>query len=124
VAWVLCAAAALAVALRTRRFRFTAEVVPLAAAALAGPLALEAVLAGWLRTQGTGGAVAAVALALGTAAVALALALAAPRLATSSPGRRRLLDLMELTANLALVPLVVAVLGVFALVYDAAHRMA
>ncbi len=124
LAWALGAVTALAVALRTRRFRFTAEVVPLAVAALVGPLTLEAVLARWLRVQGTGGTAAAIALALATAALALAVALSAPRLAGSSPGRRRLLDVLELVANLALVPLVIGVLGVFALVYESAHRMA
>jgi hypothetical protein len=125
LAWVLCAVTALAAGLRARRFRFTAEVVPLAVAALAGLLALEAALGRWLRDRGTAGsAAAAVALLLGTAAVALALALAAPRLDGSSPRRRRLLDLLELLANLALVLLVTGVLGFFTLVYQVAHRLA
>jgi len=122
LAWALCGTAALAAALRTRRFHFAAEVLPLALAALAGPLAVEVVAARWLRDQGAGGAAAAVALLLATAAVALAVALGAPRLAGSSPRRRRLLDLVQLAANLALVPLAVAVIGVFDLVYQVARR--
>src|SRR5207302_4570023 len=122
LAWALCGTAALAAALRPRRFHFAAEVLPLALAALAGPLAVEVVAARWLRDQGAGGAAAAVALLLATAAVALAVALGAPRLAGSSPRRRRLLDLVQLAANLALVPLAVAVIGVFDLVYQVARR--
>ena len=122
-AWALCGVAALAAGLRTRRFHFTAEVVPLALAALSGPGAMELVLAGWLRGRGAGGAAAAALLLLATAAGALAVALVAPRLAGSSPRRRRLLDLVQLAANLALVPLAVAVIGIFELVYQVAHRL-
>jgi hypothetical protein len=122
-AWALGLAVALAAGLRARRYRFTAEVLPLAAVALAGPLAIEAVVVRSLRDRGPAGALAAVALLAATAAVAAAAAATAPRLAASSPRSRRLLDVAQLAANLALVPLAAAALGVFELVYQLARRL-
>ena len=116
---VLCAAVAIAVALRARRYRFRSQVLPLALAALAGAAALTAGIAMSLRGAG---APLAVGLMLGGSLVWTALALASPRLAEASPRRRRLLDRLELVVNLALVPLVFAVLGVFDLAVGAAHR--
>jgi ESX secretion system protein EccD len=120
-AWALCGAASLAAGLRARRLRFTAQVAALAVPALAGLLALEAALP--LALGGPAGAAAAAALLLATAAAALGLALGARELAEPSPRRRRLLDAVELCVNLALIPLAVAALGVFGLVYQEAHRL-
>jgi hypothetical protein len=112
----LCAAVALGVALRARRYRFLPEVLPLGLAALAGAAALTA--AG-VRAAGT---FAAVAGTLGGALAWTGLALAAPWLGEESPRRRRLLERVELAVNLALAPLVFTVLGVFDLAVEVARR--
>jgi hypothetical protein len=106
------------VALRTRRFLFTAEILPLALAALAGVAVLSAGLAGDLHGAGP----VAPMLLLGTVATWTALAVSVTRLGESSPRRRRYLDRLELAVNVALVPLVVAALGLFDLVAQIAHR--
>jgi type VII secretion integral membrane protein EccD len=121
-AWALCLVAALAAGLRARRYRFTAEVVALAMPALAGAIALEAALPPSLSSLGAAGSVSAAGLLLATAAGSLGLALGARGLMEPSPRRRRMLDTLELVANLALIPLAVAALGLFGMVYEQAHR--
>jgi len=115
---LLCVGLTAAVALRTRRYRFTAEILPLALAALAGAAVLSAGLAGALREAGP----VAPMLFLGTVAVWTALALGVTRLSESSARRRRYLDRLEFVVNVALVPLVFAALGLFDLVAQIAHR--
>lgn len=120
---VLCASLAAAVALRARRYRFTAEVLPLTLAALAGAAALTWALAGDLRTMGAAGPPAMLAALLGVTAVWTALALAAPRAQEPSPRLRQQLDRLETAINVALVPLVVAVLGLFGFASELARRL-
>jgi type VII secretion integral membrane protein EccD len=120
---VLCAALAAAVALRARRYRFTAEVLPLTLAALAGAAALAWALAGDLRSMGAAGPPAMLAALLGATAAWTALALAAPRVREPSPRLRQQLDRLEATVNIALVPLVAAVLGLFGFASDLARRL-
>lgn len=118
VARLLCVGLTAAVALRTRSYRFTAEVMPLALAALAGAAVLSAGLAGDLRGAGP----LAPLLLLTIVAAWTALALAVKWLAESSPRRRRSVDGLELAVNMALVPLVVAALGGFDLVAQMARH--
>jgi uncharacterized Zn-binding protein involved in type VI secretion len=122
-AWALCLAVALAAGLRARRHRFTAEVVALAVPGLAGAVALEAAVPLSLDSLGAAGPVFAAGLLLATAAGALGLALGVRGLTEPSPRRRRTLDAVELMANLALVPLAVAVLGLFNLIYQQARHL-
>jgi hypothetical protein len=115
--------AALAAGLRARHHRFVSQVLALAVPGLAGLMAVEVALLTALSGLGAVGAVAGLGLPLATAAAGLGLAVSARALTEPSPRRRRLLDSMELVANLALIPLVVAAIGVFGLVYQAAHRL-
>lgn len=108
----LAVAVVVAIALRARLFRFTAEVLPLALAALAGVACMVAVLAAQALRGGPGaGAALALVLAVGAGLLAAGLAL---------PGRTlpaqlsRNLDRLELVVNLLLLPLCAGVLGAYA----------
>ena len=112
-AQLLCATLALAVALRMHRFVLKIEVYPFAVATLVGVLGLEGALAMRLAGLPSAGAPAALALMLVSAGVPLAVAVVPPRRAASSPGWRRRLRLASMLVDLALVPLLALVLGLF-----------
>jgi hypothetical protein len=112
-AQLLCATLALALALRMHRFVLKIEVYPFAVATLVGVLGLEGALAMRLAGLPSAGAPAALALMLVSAGVPLAVAVVPPRRAASSPGWRRRLRLASMLVDLALVPLLALVLGLF-----------
>jgi ESX secretion system protein EccD len=110
----LCAAAILAFALRARHHSFLSEVLPWLVAASVGAAALVAELAR------ASGATAEVGASLATGAVLTVAALLAGgrRL---SPQARQWLNRAELTANIALVPLALWVVGAFGALGGAAR---
>jgi type VII secretion integral membrane protein EccD len=114
---LLCAGGVLAVALRARHHRFAAEVLPLAAAAAAGAVALGAGL-----VAGAGPAVQLGALL--AAGLALLGAGWLPLERASSPHTRQWLNRLETASHLALVPIAVAAAGGFAAVADLGRRIA
>jgi type VII secretion integral membrane protein EccD len=116
----LAAATAAAVTLRARAFRFVGQVLPLGLAALAGVVALEVVLAGRAPAGPARQAVGAGLLAV-TAAGLLAAGFVA-RGRAASPALRQRLDRVEVAVNLVLLPLALAVLGLYAAVERLAQR--
>jgi hypothetical protein len=118
-AWGLVAASALAVAAKARHFRFTAEVVPLLGAGLAGLLLLELPLVVVLSIgpRGAGGGAA----VLSADALLLALTVGIVRRWDLSPRLRRQLGRLEALATAATVPLAVGVLGAYAAVGHLVH---
>ncbi len=118
-AWGLVGAVAIGAVAKARHFRFTAEVVPLLAAGIAGLLLLEypLVVALAVGPRGIGGAAA----VLTADALILALAGGAVRRWDLSPQLQRQLGRLEAIATAATVPLALGVLGTYAAVARLVH---
>ncbi|HYY82159.1 MAG TPA: hypothetical protein VFD04_23685, partial [Actinomycetes bacterium] len=116
----LAALVVAAVALRARVFRFVAQVLPLGLAALAGLVALEVGLAG-AAPSGPARQALGSGLLAATAAALLAAGFLARR-RTASAALRQRLDQLEVAVNLALLPLALGVLGLYAAVERYAQR--
>ncbi len=115
----LCAALAAAAGLRARRYRFTAEALPPALVGLLGASLLTGTLTGHVPGHGFPSPGVITAIALAWAGLALGL----PRLDLESPRWRTYLGRLELAVDLVLVPLAVAVLGLFQLAADLGRRL-
>src|SRR5579884_2340622 len=115
----LGAALAVAAGLRARRYRFRAQVLPPALVALLGASLLTRALERALG-HGLPFPLLLTAMALAWAGLALGLRRADP----GSPRWRTYLGRLELAVDLTLVPLVMAVLGLFQLAADLGHRLA
>jgi type VII secretion integral membrane protein EccD len=117
--WGLVGAAAIGAVAKARHFRFTAEVVPLLAAGIAGLLLLEYPLVAALAigSKGAGGAAA----LLTADALILAVAGSAVRRWDLSPQLRRQLGRLESIATAGTVPLALGVLGAYSAVTRLVH---